>query len=839
MDNFDFTNSIIYPAVNLCKPKRLKILKFFRIIFLFGTIVFLIFFLASYFVLNKHSQTISGFCLIFFSIFFLITSVEMFLRLKVKNPKTHKNSYNLADYLDFESALAIKETKNVIYRFRLSYADATSLFYSLIKTNSYAGFVLNRLLIDKADLSKRIENSFKIPNRSGEETVLLETIIKFAKQLAESKGNVNITIGDLIMSLAKHESFFKKELIIRGLQAEDVEGLINWQDRVANKQKENAKFWEYKNMVRKGSLGKQWAAGYTITLDQYSIDWTEKIKKEGYPDVIGYVNETELAERILSNAEINNALIISEPGVGAKNIIYAISKRSVLEEGLPPMHNKRVVELLLPTLLASMQSIDQVETVLEKIFQEATAAGNIILVIDEFHNFVETDQRPGAINIAGILSPYLPLPHFHLVGLASYAGLHRKIELNPSLLSLFGRVEVKEPTKEETLSMLQYYLPELEARYRKYVSYPALKQIVELCDRYITSMPFPKKAREVLEEVLVDATSSKNFWVLPKDVDRVVAQKTEIPVGRIETQEKSILLNLEKLIHQRIINQEEAVKEVSSALRRARSEITVRNKPMGTFLFLGPTGVGKTETSKAIAAIYFGSEDKMIRLDMSEFQNLEDIPRLIGSPGQEGLLITKVKENPFSLILLDELEKAHLNILNLFLQVLDEGYITDGLGRKIDFRNTIIIATSNAGYKLILEALKEHRPVTEIKDKLLDYLFQEGIFRPEFINRFDAAVVFKSLSPQNLLDITQLHLQKIKDSLGDKNIELLITQELKEKIVSLGYDPTFGARNLKRVIQDRVENALAEALLRDEIKRGDIVNIDPNDFSVDVINTRL
>ncbi|MDD5621446.1 MAG: AAA family ATPase, partial [Candidatus Pacebacteria bacterium] len=444
-----------------------------------------------------------------------------------------------------------------------------------------------------------------------------------------------------------------------------------------------------------------------------------------------------------------------------------------------------------------------------------------------------------AINIAGILSPYLPLPHFHLVGLASYAGLHRKIELNPSLLSLFGRVEVKEPTKEETLSMLQYYLPELETKYRKYVSYPALKQIVELCDRYITSMPFPKKAREVLEEVLVDATSSKNFWVLPKDVDRVVAQKTEIPVGRIETQEKSILLNLEKLIHQRIINQEEAVKEVSSALRRARSEITVRNKPMGTFLFLGPTGVGKTETSKAIAAIYFGSEDKMIRLDMSEFQNLEDIPRLIGSPGQEGLLITKVKENPFSLILLDELEKAHLNILNLFLQVLDEGYITDGLGRKIDFRNTIIIATSNAGYKLILEALKEHRPVTEIKDKLLDYLFQEGIFRPEFINRFDAAVVFKSLSPQNLLDITQLHLQKIKDSLEDKNIELLITQELKEKIVSLGYDPTFGARNLKRVIQDRVENALAEALLRDEIKRGDIVNIDPNDFSVDVINTRL
>jgi ATP-dependent Clp protease ATP-binding subunit ClpC len=769
----------------------------------------------------------------------LVGIFELFLRLEIKNPKIPQNSYNLADYLDFESAWAIKETRNVMRQWHLSYADATALFYSLIKTNYNASFILNRLLIDQIDLCKRIENSFKIPNRSGEETVLLETIIRFSKQIAESKKKPKITIGDLIFALAENESFFKKELINRGLQPEDVGGLIDWQDRIDHHKKENAKFWEYRNMVRKGSMGKEWAAGYTITLDQYSIDWTEKMKKEGYPDIIGYQNEIESTERILSNAEINNALIISEPGVGSKNIIYALARRSILEEGLPPMHNKRIVELLLPTLLASMQSVDQVETMLEKILQETIAAGNIILVIDEFHNFVETDQRPGAINISGILAPYLPLSHFHLVGLTSYAGLHRKIELNPSLLSLFGNIEVKEPSKEETLAMLQYYLPELEAKYRKYVSYPALKQIIELCDRYITSMPFPKKAREVLEETLVSSSSSKIPWILPKDVDRVVAQKTEIPVGRIETQEKSILLNLEKLIHQRIINQEEAVKEVASALRRARSQITVKNKPMGTFLFLGPTGVGKTETSKAIAAIYFGSESRMIRLDMSEFQNLEDIPRLIGAPGQEGLLITQVKENPFSLVLLDELEKAHLNILNLFLQVLDEGYITDGLGRKIDFRNTIIIATSNAGYKLILEALKDNIPTPEIKDKLLDYLFQEGIFRPEFINRFDAAVIFKSLSPQNLLDITQLNLQKIRDGLKEKNIELLITKELKEKIVSLGYDVTFGARNLKRVIQDRIENGLAEALLRENIKRGDVVNIDPTDFSVDVISTKL
>jgi ATP-dependent Clp protease ATP-binding subunit ClpC len=256
---------------------------------------------------------------------------------------------------------------------------------------------------------------------------------------------------------------------------------------------------------------------------------------------------------------------------------------------------------------------------------------------------------------------------------------------------------------------------------------------------------------------------------------------------------------------------------------------------MGNFLFLGPTGVGKTETSKALAEIYFGSEEKTIRLDMSEFQNLEDIPRLIGSPGQEGLLTTKVRENPFSLILLDEIEKAHPNILNLFLQVLDEGHVTDGMGRKIDFRNTIIIATSNAGYKIILKALKEGKKMKEIKEELLDHLFQKGIFRPEFINRFDAVVVFRSLTKQNLLAISQLMLSKIKKNLAQKNIEFVITDELKEKIVELGYNITFGARNMKRVIQDKVENSLAEALLRGEIKKGDKIAINPKDFSVEII----
>ena len=284
---------------------------------------------------------------------------------------------------------------------------------------------------------------------------------------------------------------------------------------------------------------------------------------------------------------------------------------------------------------------------------------------------------------------------------------------------------------------------------------------------------------------------------------------------------------MEKLIHQRIINQKEAVAEISAALRRARAGVTERRGPMGTFLFLGPTGVGKTESSKALAEIYFSSENKMIRMDMSEFQDVKDIPRLIGSVEGEGLLTVPVRENPFSLILLDEIEKAHPNILNLFLQVLDEGHLTDGLGRKVDFGNTIIIATSNAGYQIILEAIKTEIAWSEVKQKLLDSLFKEAIFRPEFINRFDAVIVFRPLTKENLLDIAELMFQKLKKNLKEKNIKFVINEPLKEKIVELGYDPLFGARELKRVIQDKVENILASALLSGELKKGDEVEIIP------------
>jgi len=333
---------------------------------------------------------------------------------------------------------------------------------------------------------------------------------------------------------------------------------------------------------------------------------------------------------------------------------------------------------------------------------------------------------------------------------------------------------------------------------------------------------------------MVYISQTKEPMLLPKHVAKIISEKTKIPVGDIEAKEREVLLHLEELIHERIINQEEAVEEISGALRRARAEVVARKGPMGTFLFLGPTGVGKTETSKALAEIYFGSEERMIRLDMSEFQTIPDVSRLIGSTGQEGLLTTKVREHAFSLVLLDEIEKAHTNVLNLFLQVLDEGQLTDGLGRKVDFSNTIIIATSNAGYQIILDALKKEGGWLDIKERLLDYLFTNAIFRPEFINRFDAVVVFKPLSRENLLAIAGLLLNKIKKNLSLKDIEFVISEPLKKEIVELSYNPIFGAREMKRVIQDKVENVLASAILSGKIKRGNRVEVTPVNFELKI-----
>ncbi|MDA1337594.1 MAG: ATP-dependent Clp protease ATP-binding subunit [bacterium] len=641
-------------------------------------------------------------------------------------------------------------------------------------------------------------------------------------------------VEEVLINATKNNKEFGKILVQLGVTPEDVGHVALWSLSLKQRTEKQKQWWTKKNLRKRGTLGRQWTSGFSPLLDRFAEDISEKVRKQRFPELIGHAKEVLAIERILARDNTNNALLVGEPGSGKDSIIQELAKKSFLGETLLELHHKRVVKLDIPALLSQVESQGQRESTLDQIFKEVVRAGNIILVIDEFHNFAAPGEsnRVGALNITGILAKYLSSPRFPVIAITTFAGLHRDIEQNPSILSLFEKVEIEEISKEEALLVIESVVPFFEAKYKKFISYQAIKGIVELSSKYIQAVPLPKKALDVLEEAMVYITQNKEKILLLKHIAEIISEKTQIPIGEVETKEKEILLNLEDLIHKRIINQSEGVREISSSLRRARTQISSRKGPMGSFLFLGPTGVGKTETAKALASIYFGSESRMIRLDMSEFQNVSDINRLLGSPGQEGLLTTSVRENPFSLLLLDELEKAHGNILNLFLQILDEGHVTDGLSRKVDFSHTIIIATSNAGYQIILRALKEKVEFASIKQEIFDELFAKGIFRPEFLNRFDGVILFTPLAKEHLALIAELMLKKLQKNLKEKGIEFTITEPLKEKVAQLGYNPQFGARDMRRVIQNNVEGALATALLRGTVKRGDSVEIDPETFEI-------
>ncbi len=864
MINFSLKKTAIYQAVRWFKNPFFKLAGWWRKIslFLFLSFLFLFIFLLGYPETKSYHSAVLGWSIIFLCLFLFFWQTEFFFNSRLKKPELkaklieaaeRPEKFNLAGFLSFEAARTVADSLNFCYWKQHSQINSNILFYHLVSNNKKLNFIFFRALLSPGEIKKMTKAYLSIKDtKEWAEGYLkkirfnwqfkkiiyaedFQEVILEALSTAQKRGHKRIELSDLLIALAGRDTIFKKILVDYRLKKEDIEHLAAWLDFLEQERIERKRFWEKKNLIKKGSLARDWAAGYAIILDRFSIDLTEAVKRKGLPEIIGHKQEIEAMERVLARNEINNPLIIGEPGSGRKSMIYALANKAVLGQSLPEINYKRIVQLELSNLFAVARSGEEAEELLDNICKEVLRAGNIILVINEFHNFVSTGFKLGAMDISGILSSYLNYPAFRLVAITSFEGLHKNIEENPSLLSLFEKVEVREVSRREILILLENLALTLEYKYKKFTSYPALRDIIDYCEKYWPALAFPEKAMDLLDEAMVYLAQSKDKILLPEHISRLVSEKAEVPVGEIEEKEKEVLLNLEKLMHQRIINQEEAVREVCTALRRARTEVSARSGPIGTFLFLGPTGVGKTETSKALAAIYFGSEEKTIRLDMSEFQDVKDIPRLIGSRGEEGLLTTRVREKPFSLILLDEIEKAHPNILNLFLQVLDEGFITDGLGRKVDFKNSIIIATSNAGYQIIIEALKDQSEWSGVKNKLLDYLFEQAIFRPEFINRFDAMVVFKPLSRENLLSIARLLLERLKKNLKEKEIDFIITETLKEKIVELSYDPTFGARQMKRVIQEKIENVLAQAILSGKIGRGYKIEIDPTEFTIKIV----
>ena len=635
----------------------------------------------------------------------------------------------------------------------------------------------------------------------------------------------------------------------------------------------------------------------TPTLDKFSRDLTALARQGKLDPVIGRHEEIETVIEILSRRTKNNPVLIGEPGVGKTAIVEGLAQRIVKGEVPEILKGKRVVELDLTGLVAGTKYRGEFEERIRKVLDEVKKnQDQIILFIDEVHLLVGAGGtgEEGTMDAANILKPMLARGELHVIGATTLNEYRKRIEKDPALERRFQPVLVSEPTVEQTVEILRGLRDRLEAHHKVRITEEAITAAAELSDRYIRGRFLPDKAIDLLDQACARvrirntmpplevqeaeakikelqreesaAVGAKDFgraeeiklelkkWESKRDqaleewkktraksvpevrmehVAEIVSRLTGIPVSELTKEEREKLLKMEELLHQRIVGQDEAVRAVAEAVRRARAGLSDPNRPIASFLFLGPTGVGKTELAKALAWILFGDEDAIVRIDMSEYMERHAVARLIGAPpgyvGHEegGQLTEAVRRRPYCIVLLDEIEKAHPEVFNILLQVLDDGRLTDSKGRTVDFTNTVIIATSNIGAEIIRDNLRlgpDALDYQSLKERLMGELSR--YFRPEFINRIDEIIVFQALTRDQIREIVKLQLERVERRLKAQNITPKWTEALIDYLADRGYSPQFGARELRRIIQQEVEGLLARKLLAGEIAKGSVVEVD-------------
>ena len=578
--------------------------------------------------------------------------------------------------------------------------------------------------------------------------------------------------------------------------------------------------------IRHRYVNRAWTSRPTPVLDKFSTDLTDLARENQIGFMIGHQNEYERLITTLSRIEHPNALLIGDVGIGKETIIAHLAYNLVYDKVPKELFDKRLVELHLSLLVAGA-SENEIQKRLALIVDEILQAENIILVIPEIHNLVKTSGS-AYLSAADALLPIIHNNAFPIIGTTYPREFKQLVEPRSDFVNIFEIINISEITPEEAEKILIYESLILEKKHKVFISFDAVSMAVKLAKKYFHNKFLPSSAEEILKTAISEANLREEKFISKDEIIRVVEQKSSIPIHEVEIEEVQKLLNLEDLIHKELVNQNEAVRAVSDVLREFRAGLSRKSGPIASFLFVGPTGVGKTELAKILAKIQFGSYDNMIRFDMSEYQTKESIYRFIGSSdgSLSGELTERVLYQPYSLILLDEFEKAHPDILNLFLQVLDEGRLTDNLNRTIDFTNTIIIATSNAHADIVLESLKAGKSVEDVSNYLKERLVD--VFQPELLNRFSKIVVFKELSIDDVVKIARLGLKEIQETLKENGIEIEFSDEAVLLLARFGYDPSFGARPLRRAIEEKIKSPLSKEILAKNIISGNKVIVQTN-----------
>jgi ATP-dependent Clp protease ATP-binding subunit ClpC len=666
-------------------------------------------------------------------------------------------------------------------------------------------FLASHLLINANEISEILsKNAADMP-----------AVWQKSQELMSANNSKEIHAGILAAAFLTISPGTKEHLARLNLKTEDVLEVCNWLQRLNS-------FMKLKNPYF-GGIGRDWAAGFTPTLDRFGINISRQIETEGgHFHTLAHADILDPVVHNLSQPS-GSVGLVGEVGSGKTSLVYALAQR-LLEGRDENLKYYQVVNLDASVIMS--ESKDQLERVILTLFAEASHARNIIIFLDDAQLFF--GKGTGAFDISQVLLPLLQNRSIRLIAAFTPGDFQRLKANNSELVSHLPAVVVNEPEENVTMDIAEDAALILEGRNNIIVSYQAVKEAYKLSGQYAQDIAYPGKAIDLLGQALPYVNGK---FMVAESVQQAIEKTHGVKVSRADAPEADTLLHLEDKIHTRMINQERAVKVVANALRRGRAGVSDPKRPIGSFLFLGPTGVGKTELARSLAATYFGDEHQMIRLDMSEYQQASDVERLLEAGDNSMSLILKMREQPFSVVLLDEVEKAHPNILNLLLQILDEGQLTDSKGHATSFKNAIIITTSNAGAAEITQKVAAGDSLESFERPLVDELINKGLFKPELINRFDEVVLFRPLNKQELAKVAGLMLAEVNKTLSNQNISVQLTEAALEKVVDAGYDPQFGARPMRRALQKMVEDAVAKKVLAGQAQAGTAITLDVQDLS--------
>jgi len=758
---------------------------------------------------------------------------------KLDHPMANEK-INAADYLSRQARSALVQAANKANLFGGSFL--LYLAKELIdKKEAREAFI--RLDVDydqfKAKLEEhlnasmsQIKEDYKAINLS------IETLSVGAIEMSLANHNQEIRAADLLAALAgfKESQDMSKLFGLFEISSDDLERALIFGRFSRNLWARKLPtglggFVSQPYKLRHRIMNRAWTARPTPNLDRFSVDFTDMARAGATGLLVGHETEYQRMIDTLSRPNKPNALIIGEAGAGKEAIVGHLAYEIIRDRVPPPLFDKRLVAIDLNSLLAGADSAEQ-ELRIKNIFEEINQAGNIILYLPDIHNLSRTAGRY-ELNIVNVIIPLILSNDFPTVGSTYPKDFKQFIDNQGSFADAFQFIDVNEISVSDAERVLTYDSLILEGRYKIKITYSAIKKSVEIAHKYFHQKLLPSSADDLLKEALAEATGRSAEVLTADDIIAVAEKRVNVPLRDAGEKEREKLLNLEVLIHEKLIDQEAAVSAVSKILREYRSGLSANKGPIGSFLFVGPTGVGKTELSKILAKIQFGSEAAMVRFDMSEYQDKSSFSRLIGSPDGEmsGALTEAILRKPFALVLLDEFEKAYPDVLNLFLQVFEDGRLTDNLSRVVDFKNTIIIATSNAESEFIKEAMDKGQKMEAITEELKKRLVRT--FHPELLNRLQI-IVFKSLSMDDLHAVAKLLFKEVEVSLNNQGIKFQITDEAIGKIAEIGYSPAFGARPLKSVIADKIKSPLSEMILRSEVQKGGGIKVTLEDNELNI-----